>query len=601
MNQLVALIDKNANKYVSRNVLHYKDYVTDQWTPMTWTDFRNDIQLAAYAQEMLGVREIDRIALFTANRPEILVTHFAGFFNRAISVPIYATSSQKEVEYIVNDAQAQILIVGDQRQYDVARAAMTNCPSLQLLITLDPAVKRDQNDSSSLTWQQFLEFGSKATEACKAEVERRRDRSSENDLAYLIYTSGTTGEPKGVMLAHEGLSKTIGFHQEKLTYIGENDISLCFLPLSHVFELGWTLVCLSMGAQVYINTNPKVIAQAVKEVRPTAMCSVPRFWEKVYQAIQAKLATASPVQRKLMQSAVAVGHKRFVEYIGRGRKVPALLEMEYKMMDKLVLSKIRAAVGVDRTNIFPTAGAPISDNIADFLISCGIDIVVGYGLSETTATVTCFDKKNFRIGSIGTLLPGVQVKIGANNEILVKGVTVMRGYYNKPDATREAFTADGWFRTGDAGRLDADGHLYMTERIKDLFKTSNGKYIAPQALESRLSEDRFIEQVAVIGDQRKYVTAVIVPAFDALKEYARSHKISYSSIEELVKNSEIVKMITDRINNLQKEFASFEQIKKFTLLPQAFSMETGELTNTLKIRRPVINRIYATIIDAMYK
>ena len=572
MNQLVALIDKNANKYVSRNVLHYKDYVTDQWTPMTWTDFRNDIQLAAYAQEMLGVREIDRIALFTANRPEILVTHFAGFFNRAISVPIYATSSQKEVEYIVNDAQAQILIVGDQRQYDVARAAMTNCPSLQLLITLDPAVKRDQNDSSSLTWQQFLEFGSKATEACKAEVERRRDRSSENDLAYLIYTSGTTGEPKGVMLAHEGLSKTIGFHQEKLTYIGENDISLCFLPLSHVFELGWTLVCLSMGAQVYINTNPKVIAQAVKEVRPTAMCSVPRFWEKVYQAIQAKLATASPVQRKLMQSAVAVGHKRFVQYIGRGRKVPALLEMEYKMMDKLVLSKIRAAVGVDRTNIFPTAGAPISDNIADFLISCGIDIVVGYGLSETTATVTCFDKKNFRIGSIGTLLPGVQVKIGANNEILVKGVTVMRGYYNKPDATREAFTADGWFRTGDAGRLDADGHLYMTERIKDLFKTSNGKYIAPQALESRLSEDRFIEQVAVIGDQRKYVTAVIVPAFDALKEYARSHKISYSSIEELVKNSEIVKMITDRINNLQKEFASFEQIKKFTLLPQAFSM-----------------------------
>ncbi|MCF0204496.1 MAG: long-chain fatty acid--CoA ligase, partial [Muribaculaceae bacterium] len=409
------------------------------------------------------------------------------------------------------------------------------------------------------------------------------------------------GEPKGVMLAHEGLSKTIGFHQEKLTYIGENDISLCFLPLSHVFELGWTLVCLSMGAQVYINTNPKVIAQAVKEVRPTAMCSVPRFWEKVYQAIQAKLATASPVQRKLMQSAVAVGHKRFVQYIGRGRKVPALLEMEYKMMDKLVLSKIRAAVGVDRTNIFPTAGAPISDNIADFLISCGIDIVVGYGLSETTATVTCFDKKNFRIGSIGTLLPGVQVKIGANNEILVKGVTVMRGYYNKPDATREAFTADGWFRTGDAGRLDADGHLYMTERIKDLFKTSNGKYIAPQALESRLSEDRFIEQVAVIGDQRKYVTAVIVPAFDALKEYARSHKISYSSIEELVKNSEIVKMITDRINNLQKEFASFEQIKKFTLLPQAFSMETGELTNTLKIRRPVINRIYATIIDAMYK
>ena len=317
-------------------------------------------------------------------------------------------------------------------------------------------------------------------------------------------------------------------------------------------------------------------------------------------AIQEKLSAASPMQRKMMQAAVAVGHKRFVEYRGRGRKVPAWLEMEYKMMDKMVLSKIRAAVGVDRTNIFPTAGAPISDKIADFLISCGIDIVVGYGLSETTATVTCFDKKNFRISSISTILPGVQVKIGANNEILVKGATVMRGYYNKPDATRDAFTADGWFRTGDAGRMDADGHLYMTERIKDLFKTSNGKYIAPQALESKLSEDRFIEHVTVISDNRKFVTAVIVPAYAALKEYAKSHSISYASIEELVKNSDIIKFMSERIEQLQTTFASFEQIKKFVLLPHAFSMETGELTNTLKIRRPVINKLYAAEIEAMY-
>ena len=283
-----------------------------------------------------------------------------------------------------------------------------------------------------------------------------------------------------------------------------------------------------------------------------------------------------------------------------GRKVPFVLEMQYRFFDKRVFSPMRKVIGIDNGNMFPTAGAPLSDTICEFLHSCGINIVIGYGLSETTATVTCFPAIGYKIGTVGTVLPRIQMKLSDEGEILVSGPTVMKGYYNKPQSTAEAFTADGWFRTGDAGRIDDTGALILTERIKDLFKTSNGKYIAPQALESKLGEDEYIEQVAVIGDQRKYVTAIIIPAFEALKEYALKKKIVYKSITDLVNNSEIRKMIQDRIDRLQKGFANYEKIKKFTLLPREFTMESGELTNTLKLRRPVINQKYANIIEAMY-
>ncbi len=261
---------------------------------------------------------------------------------------------------------------------------------------------------------------------------------------------------------------------------------------------------------------------------------------------------------------------------------------------------MRRVIGVENGNIFPTAGAPLSANIVEFLHACGINIVIGYGLSETTATVTCFPEVAYEIGTVGTLMPGVEVKIGEENEILVRGESVMRGYYNRPEETAKAFTADGWFRTGDAGRFDPNGALILTERIKDLFKTSNGKYIAPQAIESRLGEDKYIEQVAVIGDQRKYVTAIIIPAFEALKDYARRHQIKFDTVDDLVNNAEIRNFFAGRIEKLQKGLAGFEKIKRFTLLPREFTIENGELTNTLKIRRPVINNLYANEIEAMY-
>ncbi|MGN1238752.1 MAG: AMP-dependent synthetase/ligase [Muribaculaceae bacterium] len=599
-NKLFEMVNSNASRFGNREVYYHKNYATNRWESTKWTDFQRDVESVSLAFEILGLKPQQCVAVFSQNMPNNLVTDFAAFRNRAISVPIYATSSKSEVDYIVTDSQAHILCVGSQEHYDIAREVARDNSTLQQIITYSPDIKLQPDDASTITWENLLKLGNAASEACRSELKLRENSAIPDDIACLIYTSGTTGVPKGVILTHSNFDAAIAIHERRLEYNPDTDISLCFLPLSHIFERAWTYFAITQGIRVYINQDPKQIQVAIKEVQPTIMCSVPRFWEKVYTAVQENIAQMGAVQKAVVRRALKVGRIRNLKYARIGRKAPALIEAQYRFFDAKVLSKVRKAIGVDRGHFFPTAGAPLSKNITEFLHSLGINIIIGYGLSETTATVTCFPKEGFEIGTVGTPLPEVQFKIGPNDEILVKGDTVMRGYYNKPKETAEAFTPDGWFRTGDAGLVSENGSLILTERIKDLFKTSNGKYIAPQALESRLGEDRYIEQVAVIGDQRKYVTAIIIPAYEALKEYASKHKIQYRSIEELVKNSDIIKMIEARIDELQKNFASFEQIKRFTLLPKAFSMETGELTNTLKIRRSIINKLYSREIEAMY-
>lgn len=574
---------------------------TDRWTATDWNSFAAEVEAVATAFEMLGLKEQETVAVFSANRPGILITDFAAFANRAIPVSVYATSSAEQVRYIVNDSKAKLLFVGNDTQYAIARAIKSECPSLERIITYNPRIPFDKDDDTSMSLDALIKMGAEGSDKSRREVARRRDSATADDIATLLYTSGTTGEPKGAVLTHGCFNAALEIHKERLTMLSDRDTSVSFLPLSHIFEKAWTYFCLFIGIKVYINLDPKEIQQTVAQVRPTCMCSVPRFWEKVYTSVREKLESMSGVKKAFMLRAVKVGYRRNIEFARVGKKAPWLLEMQYKMFERTVFDMLKRAIGIENGNIFPTAGAPLSPTIVEFFRACGINIVIGYGLSETTATVTCFPEVGYEIGSVGTVLPRIQVKIGANDEILVKGPTVMRGYFNKPKETEEAFTEDGWFRTGDAGRIDETGALILTERIKDLFKTSNGKYIAPQAIESRLGEDKYIEQVAVIGDQKKYVTAIIIPAFEALKEYARQHNISYKSVEDLVKNSEIVSLIAERIEKLQEGFAGFEKIKKFTLLPREFTMEAGELTNTLKLRRPVINERYAGEIAAMYR
>lgn len=601
MNKFVELIGKQLAKYGEREALRFRDYETQVWSSLTWNGFSDEIDRVAGALLMGGVEPQGRVCLFTQNCPEVLIIHFGAFYNRAIPVPIYATSSADEVEYIVNDSGATILFVGDQGQYDIARQLMSHCPTLKFLVTLHPGVHRAADDRSTLTWAEFLSTGDKLGSEVQEKIEQRKQEGVESDIMYLIYTSGTTGVPKGVMLAHSNMNAAMDAHIERFGFIDDRtDVSLSFLPFSHVFELGWTMVCLCSGIRVAINYNPKEIQRAVKEVQPNYMCSVPRFWEKVYTAINDNLAAAKPVVRMMVKQAIRVGKTRNLKYVRLGKKAPAVIEKQYQYFEKKVYSKLRGAIGVTDSKMFPTAGAMLSDNITEFLHAVGINITIGYGLSETNASVSFFTAPGWTIGTVGMPISSIQVKIGDQNEILVKGPTVMKGYYNKPEETAKAIDADGWFHTGDCGELAPTGEIILTERLKDLYKTSNGKYIAPQVLETMLGQDKYIEQVAVIGDGRKYVSALIVPDFEELKAWADKKHIEHHSVEELVNNGEIHKMIEDRINDYQKGLASYEQIKRFVLLPKAFTMESGELTNTLKIRRAVINKRYRPLIDAMY-
>lgn len=601
INLMTSMPGRQAQKYGDREIIRHKDYVTDEWISVSWNDFSNLVNTAARAFAQIGIKEKENITTFTQNALYRLVVDFGAFQNRAVIAPLYATSSPEQITYIINETEARVLFIGEQTQYDVWIEARANCPLVEHVIIFDKQVKRNDNDTKSIYFDEFLDFGKNATAEVIAEVERRTRTARPEDLATLIYTSGTTGEPKGVMLTHSNYDIIMRIHEQRLTMINDEDVSLSFLPMTHIFELAWSYFCLTMGMRIVINRDAKAIAQTIKEVRPSLMCSVPRFWEKVYAGVQDFVSKQKGVKSLMIKQAIKTGRKYYLEYKSKGRNIPLWLQWQYGLFDKLVLSKIRETVGVNRGKLFPVAGAPLSDSINEFLLACGMPITYGYGLSETTATVSCFLPNDYKIGTVGTVMPEIEVRIDTenNNEILVKSGTVMQGYYKKPEETAKVFTEDGWFRTGDAGNY-IDGKLSITERIKDLFKTSNGKYIAPQAIESCLGGDKFIEQVAVIGDQRKYVTAIIVPAYEALVDYARKMQIQFHTFEDLVRNQEIYKMIENRIVELQKGFAAFEQIKKFTLLPHAFTMERGELTNTLKLRRSIINKIYKNEIELMY-
>ena len=431
-------------------------------------------------------------------------------------------------------------------------------------------------------------------------VNARLMQLNNNDLATIIYTSGTTGEPKGVMLTHANFLEIFRIHDVRLTNLSEKDLSMCFLPLTHIFEKAWSYFCLYRGITVAVNKEPGEIRETIKQVRPTLMSNVPRFWEKVYDGVKEKMESASGIMKWLFTDAVKTGRRHNLDFVNEGKRPPIANRLKFFLYRHTVFYLVKRVVGIDRGNFFPVAGAPLSDTINEFMQSIDVHLIYGYGLTETTATVSCFPAKGFRIGTVGKVMPDVDVKIGENNEILVKGATVTCGYYNKPEATKAAFTGDGYFRTGDAGSLTDNNEIILTDRIKDLYKTSNGKYIAPQMIETRISEDKYIDQVAVIGDERKFVSALIVPNYEALKGYALEQGIPFDSTEELVNNPKINAFIFGRIELLQAQFTSYEKIKRFVLLPEPFSMEKGELTNTLKLRRKAILEKYADIIDDLY-
>ena len=595
---LSVLIHDLANKYGDKTALTFKKFGSDKWQSVSWNQFSLRVKQVSNALLNIGAKPHDKIAVFSQNCVHYLYTDFGAYGIKVCSIPFYATSSEQQIQYMITDGQVRFLFVGEQEQYDKAHRVFALCPSLERIIIFDSSVRISTHDPAALYFKDFIKLGENLPR--QTEVEALYQSASMDDMANILYTSGTTGDSKGVMLTYGQYDAALRANDEVVP-VSEKDRVINFLPFTHIFERGWAYLCLSEGAQLFINTYPHEIQESMRQVHPTCMSSVPRFWEKVYIAVKAKMDEAGPVQKKLFYHALAVGRKRNIEYIANGKRPPLTLELEYKIINKTILSMVRKQLGLEHPNIFPTAGAYVSPEVEEFILSVGIGMVVGYGLTESLATVSCvhLDKK-FTIGSVGRPISCIQIKIGEDNEILLKGPTITKGYYHRDTTNAKVFDEEGFFHTGDAGYMK-DGELFLTERIKDLFKTSNGKYIAPQQVESLLLVDKFIDQVAVIADQRKFVSALIVPEFRLVEEWAREHHIAFSSREDLCANEQVKKMLQERVNTLQQQLAYYEQIKRITLLPHHFSMESGELTNTLKIRRPIINKNYQAEIDKMYE
>ena len=586
-----------AAKYGDREALIYKNFGGQQWKSCTWNQFSGVVKQLSDALLVLGVGVQENVGIFSQNSVQYLFTDFGAWGIRAVTIPFYATSSEQQIQFMINDAQIRFLFVGEQEQFEKARRVFPTCRSLERIIVFDPAVKLPEGDATVMSFTDLLKMGEGLTR--QEEVAKRQEAATMDDVANILYTSGTTGDSKGVILTMGQFHAAMEANHKDVP-VDENDRVMNFLPFTHIFERGWALLCISVGARLIVNTYPQEVQKSMREQHPTCMSSVPRFWEKVYQGVQEKIETSGAVQRKLFRHAFEVGRKHNIDYLAAGKQPSLTLHLEYELLNKTVFSLVRKELGLENAHFFPTAGATVSAHVEEFVHAIGINMVVGYGLTESLATVSCDHLgKPFQLGSVGHPIHGIDIKISNEGEILLKGPTITRGYYNRDDITRQSFTEDGYFRTGDSGYMK-DGELFLKERIKDLFKTSNGKYIAPQMIESKLLVDKYIDQLAIIADQRKFVSALIVPEYRLLEEYARTHDIAFNSREDLCNDKRIIRMLTERIDTLQQQLAHYEQVKRFTLLPQAFSMERGELTNTLKIKRRVLNENYKEQIDAMY-
>ena len=587
-------------RYPGKTILRYYNKHSERWEKLNGEQVANLCLSAAKGLAYLQIAPGDRIAIYSPNRVGCIATELGIFMMRAVSVPLYATSTPDQVAFMVEDAGVETMFVGGQFQYNNAYEVQQRGGVLRRLIVFDPEVVLAPGDTTSMYFDEFLRRGDSVAYENKANV--TASQALATDLAVIIYTSGTTGKSKGVMLHHSNFIEQFYQHQVKYPFISNRDISMCFLPLNHIFEKAWTYLCLSMGCQVAILSDPKRILEALPMVRPTMMCNVPRFWEKVYIGVQDKIVRSPKLVRGILRHSIRVGERYFFDFVNEGKKAPLFLKLLYKLYDKTLFAKVKKAIGIQRGRFFPAAGASVSPEILRFLRAINVPMCVGYGLSETTATVSSQPMEGFAIDSIGTIMPGLQVKIDPEtSEILIKGATVTSGYYKNPEANAEAFTEDGFFRTGDAGRVE-DGVLYFTERIKDLFKTANGKYIAPQMLEGMLTIDPLIEQVAVIADGYKFVSALIYPNWSVLRREAAARGLSREMTEEeLAANHEVHRLVMAHLEAALSTVAQYEKVKKFKLLTTPFSVESGELTNTLKIRRKVVAERYAREIASMYQ
>lgn len=586
------MVLERASKFGSRELYRYRKPGSSIYESISWEDFISESQKISRALISLGFGPSDNIGIFSDNRPEWMISDLGIVGIRSVTVPFYSTSSKQQLKYIVDETRMELIFAGNSEQLEKALWLIENTETLKTIVVFNEDIIQDK--TNCIDWQTFLKLDSE--KRFESDLKQRIQDIQADDVLKIIYTSGTTGESKGAMLTHATFMYTFKIHDERLD-VSENDVSVCFLPLSHIFELSWTYYMLHCGATNVFIDNPREIVKHLPIIKPTVMCTVPRFFEKTYEGLQAELHKWSPVKRKIFRWSIDTGHD-YSAYLSNTKKPPFGLVLKHSVANLLVLKKLRNIFG-GNIRFMPCAGAAMSPFLIKFFHAAGITINYGYGATETSATVSCFKSDRYDFDTCGTIMPGIEVKISEIGEILIKGGTIFKGYYNKPEETEKSLK-DGWYHSGDQGYITPNGDLVMTDRIKDLMKTSSGKYVSPQKIELLFGQDPYIEQIIAIGDNRKYVTALIVPSFITLKGEVEKLGLKTMDDAALVLRKEVIDFYHYRVHKIQEEFASYEKVVRFKLLHEPFSIQNGMLTNTLKVRRNILIEQFKEEIDNMY-
>lgn len=593
-NTIVEMYDRITKHFINldRPALMHK--VQDKWVGITYKELRETVRNFAMGLLALGVKRNDMVGIISENRPEWVFCDLAILSIGAVDVPMYPSSTSNTIEYIMNDSECKAVIVSNKLQLTKVQKIEKNVKSLKHIIILN---EKDAEEGI-YTFKSVVDLGRKESDKFDSVLNEEMSKANPEDLATLIYTSGTTGEPKGVMLTHNNFVSNVKAVLQIIP-ADHNDIFLSFLPLSHSFErMAGYYTAFSAGCLIAYAQSIDTVAKDLQEVKPTVMTSVPRLFERIHSRVLKNVDNSPPAKQKIFYWALEVGKK--YQAAKKEKKLNPILTAKYKLAEKLVFNKIRAATG-GRLRFFVSGGAALPQEIGEFFESMGILIIEGYGLTESSPVITCNRLDDYKFGSVGKPIPGVEVKIAEDGEILARGPNIMKGYYKNKKATEETVDKDGWLHTGDIGEFDKHGFLKITDRKKHLFKTSGGKYIAPQQLESLFTRSKFIDQFVLIGDNKTFLSALITPDFEAIREYADAHKIPYDRVEDLAHHPEIYKLIEKDIQTLQKNLASYERIRKFVILDKPFTIEGGELTPTLKIRRKIIEERYSHLIKDIYE
>ena len=590
-----AIFQNRVQEYGDKTLIKYKNK-EGIWEEISWNRFNGMVRDIGMFLINKDIRPGDKVALFSPNRYEWWVADLAIISVGAVNVPIYATNSAEEARYIIENSDSKMCFVGTREHMDKILQIKDRLPNLREIIIFDDL---DKTIPGVVTLQDAYKEGKAAQN--KDEFDKRLVPINIDDVATIIYTSGTTGNPKGVMLTHKNFVANV--NQVEMAdpefFMGDHTF-LSFLPLAHSLErtAGYYLP-IFLGHKVAFAESTEKLLENFLEIRPTFIISVPRIYEKMHSGILAKVAGAPPVKKALFNWAMGVARQN-LPYVCENKKRTGLFAFKYNLADKLIFSKLRAALGLDRLHAAVSGGAPLSVSDAEFFLGMGIRVIEGFGLTETTPVTNANLPKHIKPGTVGPAVKDTTVKISEDGEILIKGPQIMKGYYKNEAATREAFTPDGFFRTGDIGEIDRDGYLKITGRIKDLIITSSGKNISPQNVENALLTSAFVEQLAVIGDKRKYLTALIVPSYPALESWARQNNVAFTGRKDLISKDEVRQLFETEVGQCMKDFAPIEQVKKFTLLETEWSQDTGEMTPTMKLKRKIISQKYGSEIESMY-